>query len=64
MLKTFTKDSQKTEDGDILIKIDSKDTENLFGGKYYYMIKLQSYDENDNQIITTLVPNREFYIEG
>lgn len=64
LLKTFTKDSQKTEDGDILIKIDSKDTENLFGGKYYYMIKLQTHDEGGNKTICTLVPNREFYIEG
>jgi len=64
LLKTFTKDSPQTEDGDLIIKINSEDTENLFGGRYYYMIKMQSYDENGNQFITTLVPNREFYIEG
>lgn len=64
LIKTFDSTSPKTEDGDIIINITSEDTENLFGGRYYYMIKMQSQDGNGNQFVTTLVPNREFYIEG
>ena len=62
--KEFDSQSEKSENGDLLIKLSSEDTENLFGYKYYYMIKMRSFDEQGNQVITTLVPCREFYIEG
>ena len=42
----YTSESDKTEDGDIIIKINPNETEYLIPGMYYYEIKLVKY-END-----------------
>jgi len=74
--KVYTKDSEMTEDGDLIITINSSDTENLISGLYYYAIKMQIAKENylplvgymetvsldQNSGIWTVVPNRKFLI--
>lgn len=47
-----------TEEGDILIKLKSTDTEYLLPGRYYYEAKLDMGDG----IINTIIPKTEFFI--
>ena len=53
-------------DGNVVIKLNSSDTEKLLPGDYYYEIKLRhvSLDENDleQEFIDTIVPRRKFII--
>ena len=53
-------------DGNVLITLDSKDTECLLPGEYYYEIKLRHIylDDNDieQEVIDTVVPRRKFII--
>ena len=55
--KIFDKDSEKTEDGDLLLTFDVEDTEYLHQGQYYYSIKIKRGDKVD-----TLIPERNFII--
>jgi len=48
-----------TEDGDLLIKIRPEDTEYLFPGTYYYMVKLLREEEQE---VRTIVPATLFVI--
>lgn len=57
--KIYTKDSEKTEFGDIIIGFDPNDTLYLLPGKYYYEIKLERGDKT----VDTVVPKTEFVIE-
>jgi len=56
--KVYTKDSEQTSEGDILISVSSTDTENLVEGLYYYTIKLK----RKNGDVHTVVPQRQFNI--
>ena len=44
--KSFGAGSEKTEDGDLIITLNSSDTENLLPGLYYYTIKMEFSEEN------------------
>lgn len=62
--KMYTKDNRKlAHNGDLLIVFDSKDTEYLEDGLYYYTIKLETIKEDGSQVIQTLVPKTKFFIE-
>ena len=62
--KVFTTEDLK--DGDVLIKLTSKDTQFLLPGEYYYEIKLRHVEnegeENEEEYIDTIVPKRKFVI--
>lgn len=61
--QTYTSESEKTEEGDTLIKISPEETEYLIPGTYYYMIKLVKYDENNEVTeVSTVVPATLFVI--
>ena len=49
-------------DGNVLIKLDSKDTECLLPGQYYYEIKIRHIEDEDKEYIDTIVPRRKFNI--
>ena len=57
--KVLTKNSEKTDDGDVIFKLTPQDTEYLMTGKYYITIKLKQLDE-----VTTILPAKEFWITG
>lgn len=44
------------------LKLDSKDTQYLLPGKYYYMLKLQHLKDNE-EIVNTLLSKTIFWIE-
>lgn len=44
--KSFNANSEKTGDGDLIITLNSSDTENLLPGLYYYTIKMEFSEEN------------------
>ena len=50
------------ENDDIVITFDSIDTINLRPGKYYYEVKAVLLDENEKEIVNTIIPRREFWI--
>ena len=62
--KEYNSESSKTEEGDLIISIDEKDTEFLSPGLYYYSLKMKTIDENDNTkyTVNTIVPNTKLYI--
>lgn len=61
--KVFNGNSKKTEDGDIIISLEPYETEHLHPGTYYYSIKLQQFDEDNNkEYVTTIVPKTLLYI--
>ena len=62
--KVYDELSQKDEDGNTLLVLRTEDTENLYTGKYYYMVKLRSKDKYGNEIVETIIPNTIFWIEG
>lgn len=62
--KKFTFDSLKDDNEDILLTLKPEDTENLLVGKYYYMVKLLTKDEYDNDLVRTIYPPTLFYLEG
>lgn len=58
----YTSESEKTEDGDIIIKISPDETEYLIPGTYYYQIKLVKYENNEVKNVRTVVPTTLFYV--
>ena len=58
--KVYTAADEETADGDVLIKLDSMDTQYLLPGKYYYTIKVKFSDSK--LPIQTIIDNREFWI--
>lgn len=50
------------EEGDVVIKFESKDTEFLIPGTYYYEIKLEHTNEDESKSITTIVPKRKLFL--
>lgn len=62
--KEYNYESPKTEEGDLIISLDEKDTEFLSPGLYYYSIKMKTVDKNNPEKydVTTIVPNTKFQI--
>lgn len=59
--KVYTIDDVN-EDGDVVIKLEPKDTEYVLSGTYYYEIKLQQFDDNGKEYVYTIVPRTKFII--
>ncbi len=51
----------QTEDGDLIITLQSEDTEYLEDGKYHYTVKLHSTSYDVDKVIT-LIPDKKFFI--
>ena len=58
----YTIDDEKTEEGDLIIKITPDETEYLTPGTYYYEIKLVKYIDGKADRVRTVVPHTLFYI--
>jgi hypothetical protein len=59
----YTPEDEKTNEGDLIIKICPEETEYLIPGTYYYMIKLVRYnDDNETVEVKTVVPATLFVI--
>lgn len=58
----YTSESDKTEEGDIIIKIKPEETEYLIPGTYYYEVKLVKYKDDEVDQVRTVVPLTLFYI--
>ena len=51
------------DDGDVIVELQSKDTEHLLSGLYYYQLKLEKVEEETSAVtIDTIRPNTRFYI--
>ena len=61
--KVLTITSPTNKYGHPLFKLTPEDTEYLLTGKYFIEIKLVQ-KENDEDIVTTILPLREFFING
>lgn len=61
--KVITISSPTDKYGHPLFTLTPEDTEYILVGKYYIEIKLVQKD-NDNNIVTTILPLREFFING
>jgi len=59
--KTFTS-QDVDQDGNIIIKIKSSDTEYLLPGKYYYSIKMKHNNSGNDYDVYTIVKETEFWI--
>ena len=59
--KTYTSSSTTDDDGNLLIHLDSEDTEDLVPGTYFYCIKLV-HAENDEDVVYTIMPSTLFYL--
>lgn len=56
--------SETDEDGDIIVKLEPKDTVRLKPGKYFYSIKRRRLDPETlaTEIVDTIIPDTLFYI--
>ena len=61
--KVVTTNSEKDENGNYLFVLEPEDTEFVLVGKYFIMIKL-SYKSEMKTKIKTILPMKEFFIEG
>lgn len=61
--KVITVTSQFTSEGYPVFSLDPEDTEYLLTGKYFIEAKLLQV-ENGKNIVTTIMPLKEFYING
>ena len=59
--KVYTSESDKDEQGNLIVHLESEDTEDLLPGTYFYCIKLV-HTENDEDIVDTIMPNTFFYL--
>lgn len=55
--KVYTKDDLN-ENGDIIISFESKDTEKLLPGTYYYEVKLVYKKDNEEFVNTVVIKNK------
>lgn len=62
--KRYDWTSDTDSEGNVLLKLDSQDTQQLLVGKYYYMIKFRSVDEFGQEVVKTIVPPTLFWLEG
>ena len=60
--KVFTAESPKTRFGDVIITLNSEDTEYIVPGTYYYRIKLLRTFEDGTQEVTTVTDKTLFYV--
>lgn len=60
--KVFDHNSPKNVLGDTILELRPEETEFLIPGTYYYEIKLQQFDENGKEYVTTVTPKTLFYI--
>lgn len=56
--------SDTDKDGNVLLKLYPQDTEKLLVGKYYYMIKLRTFDAWDQEVVRTIVQPTLFWLDG
>jgi hypothetical protein len=62
--KVYDKDNREiNEHGDLVVTFNTKDTEHLENGLYYYIVKLRRLNDSGEEIIDTIIPKRKFYIE-
>ena len=60
--KVYSSSSEKTAEGDIVFKLDYKDTKLVHPGTYYLCAKLvQNYD-SDSPIVSTIIDDTLFFI--
>lgn len=59
--KKYTKDDIN-EHGDVILRLESKDTENLLPGTYYYQVKLEHVFEDKSNFVETIVPKRKLFL--
>lgn len=64
MKKVYDFTSDKDTNGNILLRIEPQDTEKLLVGKYYYMIKLRTFDAFETECVKTIVKPTLFWLEG
>lgn len=62
--KVYDNSSPTDAEANVLLRLNPEDTINLLTGKYYYMIKLRTFDELDNEWVRTIVQPTLFYLEG
>lgn len=62
--KVITITSPTDRYGHPLLKLSPKDTEYLVTGKYFIEIKLVQNDFNEGETVTTILPLKEFFING
>ena len=62
--KVFDSCSPTDEDGNIIIRIESTETQRLLCGTYYYTIKLRTPQQGFEDTVTTIVNPTLFYIHG
>lgn len=60
--KVYTSASDKTSDGDLLLKLRPQDTEDLISGMYKYTVKLKKNTSQTEYDVTTLITEHQFYI--
>ena len=56
--KKYDSNSYITQEGDLVIILEPKDTLNILPGKYYYSVKVDYGDGT----VDTIIPSTEFYI--
>lgn len=62
--KTYTKDNRTINShGDLVISFNTKDTEYLEDGLYYYIVKLATTNEDSSVDVQTIIQKTKFYIE-
>ena len=57
--KKYDKNNEKTDDGDIIVKLGHSDTVQLLPGKYFYQVKFVNEVED---IVDTIIDKKEFII--
>ena len=64
VIKEYDSNSGVDENGNLLITLNTEDTENINCGKYYYEVKMTNNNSNftNNTELTTLIKRTEFYI--
>ena len=62
--KIYDMYSPKDNDGHTLVKLDTKDTERLLSGTYYYTVKLRTPQQGFDDVVKTLIQPTLFHIYG
>ena len=62
--KVFDFTSPQDGEGNTLLMLTPTDTEKLLVGKYYYMIRLRSIDNFEQEVVKTVVNPTLFWLEG
>ena len=62
--KRYTHEDEKDINGNTILKLYPEDTLHLLVGKYYYMIKLKRQGSDEKDIVTTIVPPTQFFLDG